>query len=911
MKRAFKAWIIGILALLCAATGAVTAWAQEQADPQPVRTESRELFLPSSAEQFLPLNAPNDTAVGKDYIAVADGSTIYVYDRKEARYSRFTGEAGITYSSLCFYEDYLFFVPSGSETYITYFDCSAMPDEGIGIEDTAQLRSSEGTSITCSSFILNGNLLYYATITSSNVAVFSRELDPVTLTVGTRGSDLAPANSSNTAPYFTVYNGQTYYSLPTDNGDIYSIEAGRSIERYDTYFTVYSFAIADGRCFYSSADNNHYFYAASGEPGDEQIYADGKPVQNVTAVETYGDRLYLVTGASVKEYDADAGDYTGYEITQYSSGKSRLGQGASSLSLYGNNLAIADPSNARVLLYDTADDRYASVAVTDLGSAFSVCAGAENFLVTNGSVVRLFTYEGAALSGVPQDDVFDGIVRDCAYSYGAYYLVTNTGATYRLTAAGDMQNGQLPSAPTAIAADIGGGIWAFSAASNTAYRYTEENFLSQNANYEADTVSLGAGVTDILVDYAGNVYGLTADGVYRHGAQLYRTFDAAEHVYYADAADAVAFAFGFTSGDAYILTDAGIVLRWSYGIESLDNIPADGIYAALTGSAGAQPRQDLLVTVEENAVVVPLEESGCTESMTVLPATGYALAGGTRTGVKVADVPDPDGEKIGTVVALYEFVPGTEGEGQTPTQRNYTLCLILEEGTQALPQREYYTEADGRTGYTSNSVGLYNLPLMRTGNTATRTELAKNTPVTVLGTLHAPAPQEGGWGLDADYCFVSCTVGGAQVYGYVPAAYINESASTGEVGTGGETLTYRHLKAGESVTLGRADGSGEGGAADSIDLADGELLTVHGEADENGLVLVSYERDGVLYTGRIEESKLERASTFGIWIIVAVTIVTIAVLISTCYLILRKTAPPQSAAARKEDAAQDPEDDTP
>ena len=333
------------------------------------------------------------------------------------------------------------------------------------------------------------------------------------------------------------------------------------------------------------------------------------------------------------------------------------------------------------------------------------------------------------------------------------------------------------------------------------------------------------------------------------------------------------------------------------------------------------PAEDESGALRETAVLLPLAdrlnaEIDRTEGMRRLydeieePLLSV-LSRMERTGVKVADVPDPDGEKIGTVVALYEFVPGTEGEGQTPTQRNYTLCLILEEGAQALPQREYYTEADGKAGYTSNSVGLYNLPLMRTGNTATRTELAKNTPVTVLGTLHAPAPQEGGWGLDADYCFVSCTVGGAQVYGYVPAAYINESASTGEVGTGGESLTYRHLKAGESVTLGRADGSGESGAADSIDLADGELLTVHGEADENGLVLVSYERDGVLYTGRIEESKLERASTFGIWIIVAVTIVTIAVLISTCYLILRKTAPPQSAAARKEDAAQDPEDDTP
>lgn len=965
MKRALKALIIGLCVLAFAFSGAVTALAQGSAgdavpasetDGTSARTESLELFLPSSPEQFLPLNSPNDVAISDDYIAVADGNKIYVYDRAAQTYSTFTGTAGLTYSSLCFYDTYLFFVPSGSETYITYFDCAAIEGGAIGEESTQQLKDSSSASIPCSSFILNGRALYYATITSNTVSIFCRDLDPETLTAGERGDDLAPSNNANTAPYFTVYSGQVYFSLNTGEASIYSVDNSLATPRYTTYFSVYSFAISDSTCYYSSIDNNHYFYMATGSDGDKQLMdSDGSAISGVSAIEAYDGDLYLVTGASVKEYAPTSSAYTGWEIAQYSAGRRRLGAGADALSLQGSHLTVADPANRRVLLYNTDSEAYSSVSVSELGSDFFVCAGAENFLVCNSSVVRLYGYDGQMVTTAPQEDAFDGDILDCAYSYGAYYLLTNTGKTYRIANGTlDSAHGELPSSATAVTADIEGNLWVFSPTSNAMTCYTAEQFMGAEAigeEQKAISFTQGETIADVLIDYAGNAYALTADSV------LCKSTDSAENpisetplglssfVSYADDAQAVAFAFGFETGDAYILTDSGFIVKWSYGIESLDNIAADGAYDALTGAAASDAYSGVLVTVSQDAVAVLLDESAFSADMQTLPTDGYARAGSlsdsANSGKPITGVRAFDILGVGTVVALYEYVPGqTEaGSDYVPTQRNYTLCLVLEGGLQSVEQDSYYT-AETSVGYTTNAVGLYNLPLMRTGSAAYRLELPKGTQVTVLGRISCAASAEGGWGLDADHCFVSCTVDGQTVYGFLPAPYVSAAPPAGTAGSGTEDITFRYLKQqqitlsdGETLTiLGTADEEGNvyatyeyrgvtyGGKValsllgeesvsgenttrpllegSSVTLYNTERLTVYGGPDENGLVRVSYTLNGRNYTALISEDLLADASDFGTWVLVAVTIVTAAVLASACYLVLRKPpmiTPPLSA----------------
>ena len=41
------------------------------------------LFLPGSYEEYLPLELPSDAAMSEEYIAAADGNTLYLFDREE------------------------------------------------------------------------------------------------------------------------------------------------------------------------------------------------------------------------------------------------------------------------------------------------------------------------------------------------------------------------------------------------------------------------------------------------------------------------------------------------------------------------------------------------------------------------------------------------------------------------------------------------------------------------------------------------------------------------------------------------------------------------------------------------------------------------------------------------------------
>lgn len=918
MKRALKALItiLCALALACSGTAvfaqngadeadgytdAVSAFADAEQSARAEKTETRELFLPSSSEQFLPLTSPNDVAISDDYIAVADGNVIYVYDRAAGRYNSYTGTAGDTYSSLCFYGEFLLFVPNGSSAFsIRYIDCSAA-ESGV-YTSTNTLNDQNTEAVTCTQFILNGDTLYYARFLGNTVNVYSG-------TISSAGGSLA-ANTSGTAlggetlsdisinPYFSNYGGTTYLSAQRT---IYTI--GTSVTTaFTTDYDVSSFAITGTDLYYTSSDSARPLYkkTLSGQQNDERLQA----FSNISSIFPYNGALYFsVTGSNpaVRQFSLETEGYTGYEITQYSSGEKRLGQNTDSLSLYGGRLVIADPANARVLLADTMTQEVRPVAVEGFSGSFSVTAGEEDFLVTDGSSVALYGYDGQRVLSLDYTS-FNGTVVDSTYSYGSYYLVSSTGATYRLTEEGIGANGQLSSAPAAIAADINGDIWALSASSGTAYRYTEENFLSQNGATETNPVLFGTGTLDILVDYEGTVYGLTEDSVLVGGATDARQLDLSSYVSYADGAKAVAFAFGFATDEAYILTDAGFLVQWSGGIASLDTIDENGAFSALTGAltdenGGADACGDLLVTISADAVLVSLDESALTAE-SYLPAAGYARAGEARVGVKVTDIADPDGgNTIGSLVALYEYLPGSGAQG---SQHTYSLCLVLGEGAQPLASSEYYTDTADYAGYTTNAVGLYNLPLMRQSGDAAylayRLELAKNTRVTVLGTVSLPAPTTGGYGLDADYCFVSYSADGQTVYGFVPASYLNASPSSGITGSGSAEITYRHIAEGESVTL-------YDDAENARVFENEELLTVYGEADENGLVFVRYTADGISYSGWIEEALLAEASDFGIWVLVAVTIVTAAVLASACYLVLRKPPVMEAPLPAEEEGA--------
>ena len=85
--------------------------------------ENASLFLPASYEEYLPLENPSDVAFSENYIAIADGSYLYVFSRASGTYSRYQQPDG-TIAKLGFHGDDLYFVVLGASNSFYRFDCS-------------------------------------------------------------------------------------------------------------------------------------------------------------------------------------------------------------------------------------------------------------------------------------------------------------------------------------------------------------------------------------------------------------------------------------------------------------------------------------------------------------------------------------------------------------------------------------------------------------------------------------------------------------------------------------------------------------------------------------------------------------------------------------------------------------------
>ena len=76
------------LALFCLGTaGFATQKTLVSADEE---SGTNQLLLPISYEEYLPLSAPSGVAICENYTAIADGNTLFVYDRQREEYRTYT-----------------------------------------------------------------------------------------------------------------------------------------------------------------------------------------------------------------------------------------------------------------------------------------------------------------------------------------------------------------------------------------------------------------------------------------------------------------------------------------------------------------------------------------------------------------------------------------------------------------------------------------------------------------------------------------------------------------------------------------------------------------------------------------------------------------------------------------------------
>lgn len=856
-----------IVAAVCAlGVGAIAAHA-ENGGTDGDTAETR-LFLPSSYEQYLELENPSDFAVNERYIAVADGDIIYVYDRNENVFATYTHTTSTsTLSSLNFYESggscYLLFVDSNTNIY--YIDCGSRTGD-----DTF---TSTPLSFTCASFIIQGETMYYSRTTSGAVVYRTA----MSLSSLAEGEMIEQDATTGITPYFSMSGSELYFSL---NSRIYLItESGAAQEYRSVTSSITAFSVTDDKIFYSTTGSDRDFLVYQNQTS-ETVQYNGNPITGVPSVKLVGNELWFIENQNIRLLDPFASE--GYSFLDYTIGKyadiaNRIGQNASDISLNDNTVVIADTSNSRILLAQNASNggSYTSIE-TDAFSPTIVCAGENDFAAADGGILRIYSYDGSLVRSY---DALTTSINGIAYSYGKYYVTAESQSfIYVYDAANSRpESKSVPAAGNAVTADIYGDLYVLSGTAVYKLNALSENVFDGSIVYTAPSQT-----NKLLSDFAGNIYAQTDDGVYllsdSGNVSVFTLSDLSSLVYYGGTPTIASFAFGFESGDVYILSDGFIAVTRAVGISSLDSLDATGVYDSIIASERLPDSYSglKLVTVPANSVAISLNVSLLTEDTAALPYSGYERTAEEKTGVVLADTGD------GLIVGFFDAGDET---ARHPV-RTYQTALVLGIGLDyegILASSEYLSAPDAgfaNGGYAVESVGVYRFPQMGPVSDETAdsgflrfAELPKNTSVRILQKISNAA-------LDSDYYYISAEINGETVCGYVPASFI--SAQSG-AGFGVTEYRFARLDKGESVTLYHT------GTGVALTLSSREELKIYdGNTDENGNVYAVYEDDTGTYAGYIDPDVLYEATPVVLVTLVLVTVAAAAIILSVCYLLLRK-----------------------
>lgn len=844
MKKAILSFLI-LTAVVCGAmslpTAAVRVGAQEKAD------SGTSLLTPQYYEEYLELENPSDVAFNDDYIAVADGNVIYLYDRAAGTYSEKALEEGTSVSSLNFYGNNLYFVAkTTASSPIVYIDCT----------DPAKEQTATGIG-SCASFVINGETVYYSIVTAGEITVYSSQMQDNDIPAA---SESFARSDGNTVPAFAVDDGSVYFSLGTS---VYNAaEPSSAIATLTDAVAAFGIVKEDSqtgasyKIYYSSTSSDGFFLWNGSEKSEIKEHGqEGSSVRGIKSIKPYGGDFYLVTATAVKRYAPADNAFDGYEI-----GKRTL----TDLSAYGSRIVVTDRTDGSALVYENGAGRRVLLRNGDASlSPDFVCAGEGAFLVASGNAFYVFSYEGTAV----RIEGTAGAPIAAAYAYGSFYAVSDIGsgiATYKIGEDGTLaEEGQLFTEPVDLASDLFGNLYALTAAGN-AYRFTEEEFLGQSVSHDP-VAEFGAGAISLSVDCMGTLYALTERAVLKAENGSVRSYPLSFEgcVYNGETKTAAAFTFGFEEAGVYVLSDGFIIKTDAPQTASLKNLAAGDTYEQIFTNALTEEsvKNMTLITLPADSVLVSLD--GQNMEGDVLPYNGYRKTETEMTGVVLAET------EFGTVAAFYD---GSD----------YEIALLPEGNqTETIASDKFYTE-NTFGGYTTNKVGLYRFTAMFSADAPYRTELNKSAGVTVLGEVRHDA-------LDAVYYFVSAQADGETVYGFVPAGYVLEGSAWGGPDEN-EPFRYAQIDKGESAVLNDLTATATEGETPTITLRNEETLKVYYELkNEDGLVWAEYERDGaVVAAGYIDESILYRADDHAMIVVAVVLVVTAVVLVSVAYLLLRK-----------------------
>lgn len=760
------------------------------------------LFLPTSYEQYLKLESPSDCAMSENYIVVADGSKLYVFDRGAGKYSCFqhlvSGEAR-SISQLQFTpEGKLFF--SDQDAHLFLYDFAS---------GTARIQDN----VPCASFVISGDVLFTASVASNSTTFYVIPHANGTVDYN-QAKRIGDPLTSRSTPRMFVKDGILYcavnnvvhgYTSAGDGTYSYTIHllAGQTpinelssvcVFKGEIYYTVKGSYDADG------------LYRADLDVGCERIQ-EGNSFISLTA---FGDSLYAVEGTSIKELRlTESGDlkYTGYEISSRSESSSRLSSGKETVR--GGKLVVTnDLGNKRISVYDTETKSFTLLPCEEAGA-----------IATDGTIIAVGIGEKIQLYRAGETEPYDtclvsGNATGLTILYGKCYYVTDEGYCGLAEEDGKMvlRNTQYRS----LTGDLYGNLYAVDAA-YLITRYSETEFLEAEAVGEIvnENWGLPTNYTSLRADYEGNLYYLSGSGICRNGDQIatapgqltYRGEGAAPSV-------PVSLAIGFEDNGVYLLYDDYMAYSTELEIPNLSEIPTGNIYESVYTAPNGEGLK--LFDIPSGATSVQVDLTQLHAESEFFSYQTHLRTGGGR-GIFLGEV-----ENF-LLIALYE-------------DHQYSIALYPTTSCQEV--EIVWTETTPSTRYLTNEVAFSYYPILSEGLVIER--LARLTPVT----LHATLKMEDGLGFD--FAYIETEPG---IYGYVPLKYLTENLP---LSPESDDYTLGYLKANDDGVTFRAENG------DSVIVKERTQVKIYDGGD--GRYFVRMEYNGTEYTAQVTRSMIERGN---------------------------------------------------
>lgn len=832
MKKRMKTIALAALCGVFALSAAGISAAAYNAEAEETQAELS-LFLPETYEQYLPLNDPKDAAMNESYIAIADGSTLYLYDREAGEYSRYVhyGSDGKESSimKLQFSSDgRLFYSDQNTQLYVYDF-----------LTDGATIQSD----VPCSTFLIEGGVLYTAAVAGSTTTLYAIPVgaDSVSIANADRVGELP----STETPRMTYADNTLYCAI---NSVVYTFAknlSGTSDQKWtsDRKWLAGSSTVITGLTALCYFNGEFYFttgdglYVADlGVSGTRLLDGSGFG-SGFKALFSYGGNLYAVKDSSVRRIEAtdQTASYTGYEIATASDLVNRESNAGETVR-GGSLLVTADCGNNRLLVYELSAKRYSVIPLE--GTPSCVATDGEYIAAGVSNTVYVFRY-GETEPYATQTTSIGTTITGVTCIFGNVYYVTDH--SYGVVGE-EVNEVTRTNSPSALTSDVWGNLYV----ADVQYRitkFTEEEFTSASSGGTVVTTawSLRSDYRSLRADFEGNLYYLSGSTLYCNGAQL--AVLNADGLVYGEVSAPVSFALGFEDGTVYFQYG-------SFAASAVLSFPTLSTIASCAPEevfSSPAPSDVTLVDVRKNATSIRIALGQLTEESEYFAYESHVRTQGGR-GILLARTEEY------AIVALYGNYGYTVGLYQTDDYTELELTV---------------QELSSQTLYTSNEIPLSYYPCL--SSPLTCVTLPRGAQVTALSSV------EGGGFV---FAYVSYSSGEGTLNGYIPLAYLVE---TSPVTPEPEVYRIGYLKANAEGVLFLGENGEELTVTDRVqvkiyDSEEGYTVQLTG----NGV----YGENGVTYTAHVTGDKLTTSDSDVLRTSLIVLLCVIAVSIVVGYVLL-------------------------